>query len=217
MTLINNEVSYIGLFVLVITIIISVLYYNASKKYENEHGEKLSVGSWINKSIDPKIVKLIIGTIIILGVLGGISFHLFVQERQEEYTLTNIKHWLNNTSTLNSDGSVNITQLTVIKILASMAFGIIFGFIDNAGLFFGMDALDPHVQKVSSDPKVSAGIGNTYSDVIGAFAGSFAGSIVQNRLKNQLPDCFEGPLWAEATGILLGCIIGIIIPKAIAG
>ena len=213
----KNEVSYPLLFTVIVLIILGAMYYNAKKKHEHEHNEHLSIGQWINKSVDPKLVKLAIGTILVLGILGAISFNLFVKERKTEYSLTNVKHWLNNTSELNPDGSVTLNQLTMVKILASMAFGVIFGFIDNAGLFFGMDALDPHVQKISTDPKVSAGIGNTYSDVIGAFAGSFAGSIVQQSLKNQLPDCFEGPLWAEATGILLGCIIGIIIPKAIAG
>ena len=143
------------------------------------------------------------------------SFNLFLKERNESFSIENIKHWLNNTSDINDNGTVTISRLTSVKILAGMAFGVIFGFIDNAGLFFGMDALDPYVKKISKDPKVSAGIGNTFSDVIGAFAGSFAGSIVQKMLKSQLPDCFEGPLWAEAIGIFVGCILGIIIPKAV--
>jgi len=213
----NNEISYPLLFSVVTLIILGAIYYNAKQRHQNEHNQNLSISQWINKSVDPKLVKLGIGTILVLGILGAISFHLFVKERNTDYTLSNIKHWLNNTSDLNSDGTVTLGQLTPTKILAGMAFGVIFGFIDNAGLFFGMDALDPHVKKISSDPKVSAGIGNTYSDVVGAFAGSFAGSIVQQQLKSQLPDCFEGPLWAEATGILLGCVIGIIIPKAITG
>ena len=216
MNKISDNAKY-GLILVLCVLSIILLGYVKDNNDAKKQGKSLSFNDWVKSKVDRKLVNLIIGTTITLLVLGSASFHLFVKERNTEYSLENIKHWLNNTSELQENGEVLITQLTLVKILASMAFGVIFGFIDNAGLFFGMDALDPYVKKISSDSKVSAGIGNTYSDVIGAFAGSFAGSIVQQMLKSQLPYCFEGPLWAEATGIFLGCILGIVIPKAIVG
>ena len=91
---------------------------------------------------------------------------------------------------------------------------IIFGFIDNAGLFFGGCYLDEVFELLpgSEDANVCAGYGNTYSDALGAWVGSFVGKIIED-----LSGVSEGPLWAEALGVMIGCIIGIIIPKAIVG
>jgi len=180
-----------------------------------------------NRIFDPKLVRLLVGTVVILLILGSISFYLYNKENGEAIStiedgatlFRKIGLWLNNNQIpSNITSGATIPKLTMIHIIAGMAFGIIFGFIDNAGLFFGMDALDPYVKKwFGTDEKVAAGIGNTFSDVIGAFAGSFAGSIVQNPLKSNLPDCYESPLWAEAIGIFIGCVLGIVGPKAIVG
>ena len=46
-----------------------------------------------------------------------------------------------------------------------MIFGIVFGFLDNFFLFIGIDSLNYLMPK---DPLIQAGLGNTYSDAIGA-------------------------------------------------
>lgn len=213
----------IGGSILGVVVIAGYLYNEANNSFKQKNGRELSVTEWAGSMYDPKLIQLIIGTLIVVGVLGGISFNLYKKEHAKNFatvtgeatsTIQKMIWWVNNQAP-NDTGDDVKTPLTMTMIGVSMVFGVIFGFIDNAGLFFGMDALDPYVKKVSKDPKVAAGIGNTFSDVIGAFAGSFAGSVVTSLFKTSIGECFEGPMWAEAVGIFIGCIIGIIIPKAI--
>jgi hypothetical protein len=73
---------------------------------------------------------------------------------------TNFSIWFN--------GEGGVSAKTVI---VGMSANLVFGFIDNAGLFFGgcyleeLFALFPG----SKDANVAAGYGNTYSDFLGAF------------------------------------------------
>lgn len=90
---------------------------------------------------------------------------------------------------------------------------VIFGFIDNAGLFFGSNYLEEVFSKLpggATDANVTAGYGNTYSDTLGAFMGTFIGMIFKD-----LTGVESGPLWAEIIGIIIGCLLGIAIPKMI--
>jgi hypothetical protein len=213
--MLSNQNIIIGVISL---IVITSLIYSMNSSNNSNNSNNLNNDKKKSK-IDPKLVKLIIGTLVILLGLGYGSFIYFLKEREWDFSIVNMKHWLNNTSIM-EDGESSLINLQMAPIMTGMAFGIIFGFIDNAGLFFGMDALDPYVKKISKDPKISAGIGNTFSDVIGAFAGTFAGSIVKQILNNKLKAEFpkgvpDGPMWAEAIGIFIGCVLGIIIPSAI--
>ncbi len=223
----NNNII-IGGSIIAVLLILIILYQQANNKYKQNNGRELSVTEWIGSMYDAKLVSLMIGTIIILGILGFISFGIYKKEHGAKLDsvpslFEKIKMWVNN-QTPTGNGGETTYKLSPTMIMVSMAFGVIFGFIDNAGLFFGMDALDPYFKKVSKDPKVAAGLGNTFSDVIGAFAGSFAGSIVKKQFESvfvtgdgKAIDCFEGPMWAEAVGIFIGCIFGIILPKMITG
>jgi len=115
-------------------------------------------------------------------------------------------------------------NMAAIPILSGMASGLVFGFIDNAGLFFGMDMLDELLPKAlpksiggtgMPDELVFAGMGNTFSDLIGAFLGTFAGRMVQISPSIE----YEGgyPPIAEAFGVFFGCILGVLIPSMIVG
>ena len=95
------------------------------------------------------------------------------------------------------------------SIAVGMAANIVFGAIDNGGLFFGMDALEPFLPE---GKLTNAGWGNTFSDGLGAFLGTFAGVIIKN--KSGISDT---PIWSEAIGIVIGCIIGLYVPKMITG
>tara|TARA_Y100000389_G_scaffold179541_1_gene193684 strand:+ start:5039 stop:5518 length:480 start_codon:yes stop_codon:yes gene_type:complete len=95
------------------------------------------------------------------------------------------------------------------SILVGMSSGVVFGFIDNAGLFFGMDALDPYLP---GGPLSKAGYGNTYSDALGSFLSVFIGSLIQKSTGIE-----NTPMWSESVGIILGCLLGIHIPKMITG
>ena len=92
-----------------------------------------------------------------------------------------------------------------------MMTNIIFGFIDNAGLFFGMDNLDPlFVKKFGAGELTKGGLGNTFSDALGAFLGTFIGNGVSN-----YTGVTEWPIIADVIGIVIGCLLGLYIPKFI--
>jgi len=98
---------------------------------------------------------------------------------------------------------------TVLSILTGMMANIVFGIIDNGGLFFGMSALDPFLPE---GELTRAGLGNTFSDGLGAFLGSFTGVMIKSLTKIE-----DTPLWADAFGIIIGCLIGLYVPRYITG
>ena len=95
------------------------------------------------------------------------------------------------------------------QVMVGMVSNFIFGFIDNAGLFFGMDALDPFIK---GGPNTKAGLGNTFSDALGSFLGTFIGTSIQNYTM-----ITDWPLYSEVIGIIIGCLFGVYIPRAITG
>lgn len=75
----------------------------------------------------------------------------------------------------NGDEGVSAATIAV-----GMFANIIFGFIDNAGLFFGGVYLDEIFEKLPGglDANVTAGYGNTFSDTLGMFVGTFCGLMI---------------------------------------
>ena len=232
-------IAIVGL-LLIIVFSLMLAYRNANNAHKDKTGEDLTVNDWLKININEDLkglIKLLIGTAVIMAVLGVLSFRIYLSDNNlEGYTMENLSNWINNTETVElpanfaemsaEDVLQNNPELTkrytFVKVAAGLAFGVVFGFIDNAGLFFGMKALDPYISDyISNDEKVAAGIGNTFSDVVGAFAGAFAGNIMESHMKKAFPkdidECVSTPLWADSVGIFIGCIIGIIVPKAIMG
>lgn len=101
-------------------------------------------------------------------------------------------------------------------VIVGMITMFVFGMMDNAGLFFGSTYLDEVFEMFpnSQDANVFAGYGNTYSDFLGAFLGTFCGKIIAD-LSDKDPS--KSPLWCHAIAIVLGCLVGIIIPVIIVG
>jgi hypothetical protein len=97
------------------------------------------------------------------------------------------------------------------QLLIGASFGIVFGFIDNAGLWFGMSALDKYLP---GGPLTKAALGNTFSDILGATFGSFISIILFDLVKY---DDDDQPIWTNAIGIVIGCLIGLYIPRLITG
>lgn len=98
---------------------------------------------------------------------------------------------------------------SILAIITGMVANIVFGIIDNGGLFFGMSALDPFLPQ---GELTRAGLGNTFSDGLGAFLGTFSGVIIKSITKID-----DTPLWSDAVGIIIGCLIGLYVPKYITG
>ena len=120
-------------------------------------------------------------------------------------TIKQYGEWVSFSWFINGDKPFSMRVL-----LLSMVSAMVFGFIDNAGLFFGMSALDPYLPGGELE---KAGWGNTFSDGVGAFMGAFIAKIIG------LVSGFDGqgPIYGDFLGVIFGCILGIYIPKAITG
>ena len=146
-----------------------------------------------------KAVRLLIFSIITIFGFGLIA-----------YKLENKKYKKDNKTDENLpffefiNGQKKMPPLPVI--IYGMVFGLIFGFIDNFFIFIGIDSLE-HL--MPDNDLIKAGLGNTYSDVIGAIVGTFIASI------SQLYFDYEDeiiPMWVNTVGIFFGCLLGLYIP-----
>ena len=158
-----------------------------------------------------KIAKLIVGCVALIVAFGIISF---VDCAYSD--LSSCKDMQNKPSFWSRlNYFLNGEEVTFLNVLVGMAAGFIFGFVDNAGLFFGMDALDGVFTKYlpfGDEDKVKSGYGNTFSDVIGSFLSTFIARLVESRTK-----VVDYPIWSETLGVFVGCLVGIAVPRAILG
>jgi hypothetical protein len=102
-------------------------------------------------------------------------------------------------------------KLTFKNVFAGLVFGIVFGFLDNFGLWMGISVLEKHMP---GGVKTKSALGNTYSDFIGATIGT-AMSILALEIFEIDND--DAPIWVNTIGILLGCLLGMFMGKLITG
>ena len=145
------------------------------------------------------LIILLLGTVIMISLSIGIAFRVVNNKKLEngEPKLTFIE-FVNNG-----------TGVSMKQIIIGMSFGMIFGFIDNFGLWYGMDYLDPYLP---GGNLTKAGYGNTYSDFIGSTMGTSISIIL-----NTLYPVEEAPIWVNSFGIILGCLLGLYIPRYLSG
>lgn len=92
-----------------------------------------------------------------------------------------------------------------------LIFGIVFGFIDNFGLWMGLNVIEKYIP---GGVLTKSGIGNIYSDFLGVVAGTSI-SILAKELIDY--DDSDQPIWVNTIGIVIGCILGIIIGYLVTG
>ena len=149
--------------------------------------------------IDLQLVFFIIITAVL--VIGSflLSFYFVnrdrVQRKEEKYTII---QFLNKNQ-----------KLDIKTVLVGMSFGIVFGFIDNAGLWFGLQSFQKYIP---GGLLTKSGWGNTYSDGLGASLGTSVAVILRT-----LYPIKESPIWVDTAGIIIGCILGIYIPRLLTG
>lgn len=145
-----------------------------------------------------KLSNLLWASLLIIVVVGALCYtylkNHYKEKENKEFTLTEFINGVNGMPPLKN-------------VVVGMVFGLVFGFIDNAGMFFGMDALEPFLP---SEGFVAAGIGNTYSSVLGAFLASFLSNVI--KIGTGVDNV---PVWSDAAGIVVGAIAGIYIPPLI--
>jgi hypothetical protein len=99
-----------------------------------------------------------------------------------------------------------INPLPSWKSLGSgMAGGVIFGFIDNSGLLYSGKVFNAFMP---NNKMVADGLSNTYTNVTGTLFGTLCGSILMTLTHTE-----SYPLWSESLGIVIGCLLGLFIPK----
>ena len=91
------------------------------------------------------------------------------------------------------------------NLMIGLVFGVVWGFIDNIGLFVGLDNFSKYIK---GDNLLKAGIGNTYSGFISSIIGTFIASIAMDVFKY---DDNNVPIWINTIGILLGCSLGVFV------
>jgi len=151
----------------------------------------------ISKQEAHRLIKLFSGSWILVLGLGTLSFLL----EQKKNKNIDFFEFINK-------GKIDENFLK--RIIVGFGSGVVFGIIDNMGLWFGMDALDPILPKGTL---TKAGYGNVFSDSLSAFLSTFAGDILIT-LTNTSADI---PLWAKATGTFSGCLLGLYTSRFISG
>ena len=131
-------------------------------------------------------------SLIIIIIFGILDYNVYIEN--------------NPTSNVNTWFWGNNRLWTWSDIAVGMLFGILFGFIDNIGLYLGMDTIEEELHNRISNPKIIAGLGNTYGGIMSAFLGTFINNIFVTKSQIQLP------LIVTPVGIFLGSIAGVFIP-----
>lgn len=149
-----------------------------------------------NEELEPyvKVIILFSTFAAIIGLLLGIT--IFTAKYKDQ--------WRSFVWFLNGDQKFSFKAL-----ILTMISGIAFGFVDNAGLWFGVEALEEYI---TGGPLTQAGWGNAFSNTMGAIIATIIAKLV-----HVLFHVRHGPLYAEVIGVLVGCIAGIYIPRAITG
>lgn len=152
----------------------------------------------LNKTEISNVVNLVLVSVIAMFVVGNVALKV-----------NNNTRVANNMKPQTMMEFLDLVNPSLKSVLVGMGSGIVFGFIDNAGLWFGMDALDPILP---GGDLTKAGFGNTYSDFLGSFLATFVGNIIANKTGVE-----NTPIWAESVGVVTGCLLGIYIPSMITG
>ena len=97
------------------------------------------------------------------------------------------------------------------NILIGLIFGMVFGFIDNLGLWLGVDSLQKYMP---GGLLTKAALGNTYSDFLGVIVGTSISIIAQESLGY---DDDNEPIWLNMVGIVIGCFIGMFVGRVLTG
>jgi hypothetical protein len=157
----------------------------------------------LTKEQKSQAIKFVLGTMLVMIFTGVWAFHAQnkkrVKDGKKKYNLVEF---------LNNGGKPGFKT-----ILAGMAFGFTFGFIDNSTLWLGMEYLTPIFKKMGlGGPLTSAGLGNAYGDFLGSSFGTFVAILLKTIITPG-----NVPIWADCLGVTIGCILGVFIPRAITG
>jgi hypothetical protein len=95
--------------------------------------------------------------------------------------------------------------------MVGLVFGLIFGFLDNFGLWMGLDVLQKYLP---GGLLTKSAWSNTYSDLLGVTIGSFI-SIMAKDIFDFDEDA--SLIWLNTVGIVAGCILGMTVGRLLTG
>lgn len=150
---------------------------------------------------DQKGMRPLHKLLLLLGVFLGIIVILFLVT---VWVAKHKKQWKSFLWFINGE-----QKFTFKVFILSMIAAMVFGFVDNSGLWFGMDALEYYIP---GGPLTQAGWSNGFSNVMGKII-----EVILAKLIYVLFMVKHGPMYAEVLGVVIGCILGIYIPRAITG
>jgi len=144
-----------------------------------------------------RVIYLIVGIISISGLsiflLKLVEMYKAEKENREPKDILDL---------LNIRGNYSYQEIVI-----GMTSSLIFGFIDNASLFIGLDVLKPYLP---GGEYVKTGLANTFSDVFAFFLGNIIGKGIEI-----YTDVNSHPLWTKIFGTFVGCLLGVYIPAFI--
>lgn len=152
--------------------------------------------------MDWQALRLIYVTVLLILITSAISYFIKKRQYEEKYHRPMpFSVFIN-----------GVDQLPSWKtIMGGMLYGLVFGFLDNFFIYFGIDSLQKYMP---GGTLTKAGLGNTYSDFVGAVVGAHIGFIYQT-LSNISQDAV--PIWVNSIAIVIGCLLGLYIPILITG
>jgi len=100
---------------------------------------------------------------------------------------------------------------TLKRMLSIGAAFIVFGIIDNGVMIIAGSAIDHKLGEIFKiSTMASAGLGNTFSDIIGICCGRYIEKIVHRILPKEEDLPHFKVIFAEAVGITCGCLLGML-------
>lgn len=146
-----------------------------------------------------RVASVLVGCAVLVVATGGVAFATRPCEGGAD-ACPDLDAWLDQDTRLKS-------------IAVGMTAGVAFGLIDNLLLWLGMSAMDTLLARLpgGDQPLALAGYGNAFSSVVSAFVSTFVGRLLANVYR---VDVDKAPLWSMATGLLLGCLLGVAVPRA---
>ena len=133
------------------------------------------------------------------------AFFLLIAFKYKNFKLTE-----NKKSKISFIEFLNNGKLPPVKDLGvGLVFGIVFGLLDNIGLWMGIDTLN---QYLPGGILTKSALGNTYSDLVGSIVGTSISIIAKDAINFDNDDM---PIWVNTIGIFIGCLLGLFIGKAI--
>ena len=174
------------IFIILGSIVINLIVYNTN----------------ISLKEQKRLYNLFFYSFLLIVILGTINYYIANKKYKKKYKKNlSFFHFINKGEMKNDFFK---------RVLVGFGSGIVFGIIDNSGLWFGMDALDPILP---NGLLTKAGFGNVFSDSLSAFLATFTGDIISKLTGMDS----HSPIWADAAGTFTGCIIGLYLCRFITG